>query len=160
MLVVATNPDLGEQATLCVGDGDVPSGSLPGRVADAFNIRLCTLSRFQIWAKNQCSKLRLLPELCRGGWRWGDTFQPTIRSPTTGRWSPGTIYLRQCVDDDAMDAIRACAQAATSSSWKYQMGAVVEMPNDQIGYLTVLGNEKEGHATAEETVDFRRLAFT
>jgi len=139
--------------------GDVPWVTTLGRVADAFKTSASLMQISDRAISNRSVQNHGYSLEFAAKYYASESFAKDPRVPFYMSVKPGTIYYDNMLYDvEEMDKNPWVRQSCDVLKAKYQMGAVVEMPHDQIGYLTVLGSEKEGHATEDEIASFQRLA--
>ena len=81
------------------------------------------------------------------------------RVPFYRRVKPGEVYFDHALYNlDEMDRDPACRASYDALGVKYQLGAVVGLPDENTAALTVLSSEKQGHASEEAIAAYRRLA--
>jgi DNA-binding CsgD family transcriptional regulator len=81
------------------------------------------------------------------------------RLPYFRRVRPGSIYFDHALYDvEEMNRDPDCRASCDVLKVTYQLGAVASLPNGATGYLTLLSNEAEGHASEQAVQAYRRLA--
>ena len=72
---------------------------------------------------------------------------------------PGTIYFDHMLYDiEEMNRNRWCRESCDILKVKYQLGAVLNLPNDATAGFAILSSPAEGHASQSAIEAFRRLA--
>ena len=72
---------------------------------------------------------------------------------------PGSIYFDHLLFDvEEMYRHPACRESIDVLKVKYQLGALLRLPDGGVGALTLLQTEAEGHASAKAITAYRRLA--
>ncbi|MDR3499897.1 MAG: helix-turn-helix transcriptional regulator [Parvibaculum sp.] len=72
---------------------------------------------------------------------------------------PGTIYFdRMLYDLEEMERNRWCRESCDILKVKYQLGAMLRLPNDMTAGFAILSSPGEGHASPEAIQAFHRLA--
>lgn len=72
---------------------------------------------------------------------------------------PGSVYFDHMLYDvEEMNRNRWCRESCDILKVKYQLGAVLSLPNDATAGFAILSSPKEGHASEAAIESFRRLA--
>lgn len=73
--------------------------------------------------------------------------------------APGSIYFDHLLYDvEEMERNKWCRASIDILKVKYQLGAMLRLPNDMTAGLAILSTPEEGHASEEAIKAFRRLA--
>jgi DNA-binding CsgD family transcriptional regulator len=72
---------------------------------------------------------------------------------------PGSVYFDHMLYDvEEMNRNRWCRESCDILKVKYQLGAVLSLPNDATAGFAILSSPKEGHASEAAIAAFRRLS--
>jgi len=89
----------------------------------------------------------------------GELYAKDPRTPYLQGHRPGSVYYdHKLYDVDEMNRNPWCQEACRVLGVKYQLGAILRLPEGLTGAFALLPTEREGHASQDAIVAFRRVA--